>query len=84
MFFVISYQESGILYHVRALPFLIGYNVNAKRGREVSVMKKLFQRYGGFLAALAIAVTYLNENSACVFIMHQDLLPEEAKRLRKF
>lgn len=47
-------------------------------------MKKLFQRYGGFLAALAIAVTTLNENSACVFIMHQDLLPEEAKRLRKF
>ena len=47
-------------------------------------MKKLFHKYGCLLAALAIAVTTMNENSACVFIMHQDSLPEEAKRLRKF
>lgn len=47
-------------------------------------MKKLFQRYGGFLAALAIVVTTMNANVACVCIMHQDSLPYEAKRLRKF
>lgn len=47
-------------------------------------MKELFRKYSGFLAALAISVTALNANSACVFIMHQDKLPEEAKYLRKF
>ena len=53
-------------------------------GKEVSVMKKLFQKCSGFLAALAIVVTTMNANTTCVFIMHQDSLPEEAKRLRKF
>lgn len=47
-------------------------------------MKKFFQKYGGFLAALAMIVTSWNVNSACVCIMHQDSLPEEAKKLRKF
>lgn len=47
-------------------------------------MKNFFSKYGGFLAALAIVVTTMNENSACVFIMHQDSLPKEAKSLRKF
>lgn len=47
-------------------------------------MKRIFQKYGGFLAALAIVVTSMNANSACVCIMHQDKLPEDAKKLRKF
>ena len=47
-------------------------------------MKKLFQKYGGFLAALAIVVTTMNANATCLCIMHQDSLPDEAKRLRKF
>lgn len=47
-------------------------------------MKKFLQKYGGFLAALAIVVTTMNANTACVCIMHQDSLPEEAKKLRKF
>ena len=47
-------------------------------------MKKLFQKYGGFLAALAIVVTTMNANAACVCIMHQDSLPDEAKRRRQF
>lgn len=47
-------------------------------------MKKFIQKYGVFLAMLAIFVTTVNENAACVFIMHQDSLPEEAKKLRKF
>jgi len=55
-----------------------------KEEQEVRKMKKLFQKYGGFIAALAIFVTSMNVNSACVCIMHQDSLPEDAKRLRKF
>lgn len=47
-------------------------------------IKKFFQKHGGLLVALAMIVTSLNVNSACVCIMHQDLLPEEAKKLRKF
>ena len=47
-------------------------------------MKKFFQKYGGFLATLAIAVTTLNANTSYLCIMHQDSLPEEAKKLRKF
>lgn len=47
-------------------------------------MKKFLQKYGGLLAALAIVVTTMNENATCLFIMHQDSLPEEAKKLRKF
>lgn len=47
-------------------------------------MKKFLHRCGGLLAALAIVVTTMNANAACVFIMHQDSLPEGAKKLRKF
>lgn len=47
-------------------------------------MKKLFLKYGGFLAAFAMVVATINANTACVFIMHQDKMPESAKRLRKF
>lgn len=81
---VISYQESGISYHLLAQLLFMWYNINAKRERRVSAMKKFIQKYGSFLAMLAILVTTMNENAACVFIMHQDSLPEEAKKLRKF
>lgn len=47
-------------------------------------MKKFLQKYGGFIASLAIIVTTLNANTTCLFIMHQDELPESAKKLRKF
>lgn len=47
-------------------------------------MKKFLQKYGGLLAALAIVVTTMNANATCLCIMHQDSLPEEAKKLRKF
>jgi len=47
-------------------------------------MMKFFKRYGNYIAALAIAITTLNANSTCLCIMHQDVLPEEAKKLRKF
>lgn len=47
-------------------------------------MKKFLRKYGGLLATLAIAVTTMNANAVCVFIMYQDSLPEGAKKLRKF
>ena len=47
-------------------------------------MKKFLPKYGGFIASLAIIVTTLNANTTCLFIMHQDELPESAKKLRKF
>lgn len=47
-------------------------------------MKKFFLRFGNILAAVAIAVTTVNANSACVFVIHQAKLPDEAKKLRKF
>lgn len=47
-------------------------------------MKKLFRRFGGLFATLAIIVTTMNVNTACLCIMHQEPLPDEAKKLRKF
>lgn len=36
------------------------------------------------LASLALMVTSLNVNTACMLIAHQPKLPEGAKKLRKF
>lgn len=47
-------------------------------------MKKFIMKFGGMFAALAMVVTSLTVNSACACIMHQEELPEEAKKLRKF
>lgn len=51
-------------------------------------MKKFISKYamqfGGCFAALAMAVTVATVNSACVWFTHQEQLPEEAKKLRKF
>ena len=47
-------------------------------------MRKFAHRFEGILAALAILVTTATMNAACNFIMYQDALPEEAKKLRKF
>lgn len=43
-----------------------------------------FLRYGGYIAALALTIITVNENSACAFYLYQDELPENAKKLRKF
>jgi len=50
----------------------------------VAHMKKLTRKFGSILAALAIMMTTASVNAACTFIMYQDALPEEAKKLRKF
>lgn len=42
------------------------------------------KRFGSIIAKYAFAVTGLNVNSACLFIMHQPKLPIEAEKLRKF
>lgn len=47
-------------------------------------MKKFIEKHSGLLAALALVVTTLTVNSTCIFTMHQDEVPEAAKRLRKF
>ena len=47
-------------------------------------MKKFIYKYASVLAALALVVTTVNANSTCYFVMHQDKMPESAKKLRKF
>ncbi|MDE6425461.1 MAG: cyclic lactone autoinducer peptide [Ruminococcus sp.] len=47
-------------------------------------LKNWIKRYSGALAAFALVVTSLVANSTCIYLMHQDELPESAKKLRKF
>jgi len=47
-------------------------------------MKKIVMKYGSFVAAFALLVTTLIENSTCVWITYQEPLPDSAKQLRKF
>ena len=47
-------------------------------------MTKWIKKYSGALAAFAMVVTTLVANSTCIYIMHQDEMPESAKKLRKF
>ena len=47
-------------------------------------MKRLCVKYAHVLAALALLVTTVISNTTCCFIMHQEPLPENAKKLRKF
>lgn len=45
---------------------------------------QICSRFGGVLAALAMMVTALTVNSTCIYLTHQEELPENAKKLRKF
>jgi len=45
---------------------------------------KWMYKLGSVVASLALMVTALNVNTACVYIAHQPKLPDSAKRLRKF
>lgn len=47
-------------------------------------MKKFHLKNAQMLAMLAVMVTTVVANSACFFIMHQEVMPENAKKLRKF
>lgn len=41
-------------------------------------------KLGSVVAALAVMITTVNVNSACVWFTHQEKLPVDAKKLRKF
>lgn len=48
-------------------------------------LKKLIQKVNkGALSTMALMVTASNVSTCCWFILGQDELPENAKRLRKF
>lgn len=47
-------------------------------------MKNFMQKYAGMMAALALVITTMVANSTCYYTMHQDEMPEAAKKLRKF
>jgi cyclic lactone autoinducer peptide len=47
-------------------------------------MKQLLIKIGTSLASLALMVTTLNVNTACMLFVHQPKLPDNARKLRKF
>jgi len=47
-------------------------------------MKKIILRVSGLIACFALAITAMNVNAACIFIIHQPKMPENSLRLRKF
>jgi len=47
-------------------------------------MKKFIQKYGHYLAALALIVSTSSINSVCPFVYHQPVVPDAVKKLRKF
>lgn len=60
---------------------MLEYNKYIEGGKA---MKKFITRYSSWLAAFAMVVTTATVNSACIFFMHQEKLPDTAKKLRKF
>jgi cyclic lactone autoinducer peptide len=47
-------------------------------------LKHLLIKMGTSLAGLALMVTTLNVNTACMLFVHQPKLPDNAGRLRRF
>ncbi len=47
-------------------------------------MKQLLIKIGASLASLALIITTLNVNTACMLFVHQPKLPDNTKRLRRF
>ncbi|MGN9165752.1 cyclic lactone autoinducer peptide [Tissierellaceae bacterium HCP3S3_D8] len=47
-------------------------------------MKKMILKLSGVVASLALVVTFVNVNTACMFLAHQPELPKGAEKLRKF
>ena len=50
---------------------------------KVSLRNTVF-KFGGIFAMLAMVVTTSAANTACMWFMHQEEMPPEAKKLRKF
>lgn len=55
-----------------------------KGGRTLKNLKCLIRKLGGMSASLALMVTALNVNTACMLIAHQPKLPKGTENLRKF
>lgn len=47
-------------------------------------LKSAMLKYGGTIASLALVITAINVNTACMFAGHQPKLPEGSEKLRKF
>ncbi|MEW8973712.1 MAG: cyclic lactone autoinducer peptide [Tissierellaceae bacterium] len=47
-------------------------------------MKRIILKFSGVMASLALVVTFVNVNSACMFLAHQPEMPKGAEKLRKF
>ncbi|MDF2542301.1 MAG: cyclic lactone autoinducer peptide [Herbinix sp.] len=47
-------------------------------------MKVVLMKLCKVVAALAIMITAMNVNTACIYLIHQPKLPDGAKKLRKF
>ena len=47
-------------------------------------MKRFLLKFGELFATFAIVITTINANTTCVCIMHQEHLPKEAEKLRRF
>lgn len=47
-------------------------------------MRKFIIKFSGLFAAFALCVTTLTENSTCFFCAHQEKMPANSKKLRKF
>ena len=52
--------------------------------KEDEKMKKMLLKIAGIAASLALTVTAMSVNVACIFIIHQPKLPKGAEKLRKF
>lgn len=46
-------------------------------------MKKIVQKLGKVIAAMALVVTTMTVNSTCIHYVYQDEIPECAKKLSK-
>lgn len=46
--------------------------------------KKLLLSICSIVPVIAVAITSLNVNTTCYYIINQDKLPNNAKKLRKF
>jgi len=51
---------------------------------EIFDMKDIAKTISLLVASTALAVTAMNANSACIFMIHQPKLPKDASKLRKF
>ena len=64
--------------------FMVYYSHPKDKRKEGCRMKNLCERYMHVLAGLALLVTTVISNSTCCFLVYQEPLPENAKKLRKF